>query len=93
VTEAVLLVVPLGARIEVVDAKAHPEQTAGAQRVVDDQRGDLGSLLWRAMSLADAAISFIFLYIILYLGIKQSTEIFPGDTEPCDQGPPGRIGI
>ena len=37
-SEAALLVDPLGARIEVVDAKAHPEQTAGAQRVVDDQR-------------------------------------------------------
>jgi len=60
VTEPILLVDPLGARIEVVDVKAHPKQTAGAQRLVDDQRCDLGSLLWRAMSLADAAISFIF---------------------------------
>jgi hypothetical protein len=44
VNESALLVDPLGARIEVVDAKAHPVQTAGAQRVVDDQLGDLGSV-------------------------------------------------
>ena len=44
VTESALLVDPLGTRIEVVDAKAHPVQTAGAQRIVDDQLGDLGSV-------------------------------------------------
>jgi hypothetical protein len=43
-SEAALLVDPLGSRIEVVDTKAHPVQTAGAQRVVDNQPGDLGSL-------------------------------------------------
>jgi hypothetical protein len=30
VTESALLVDPLGTRIEVVDAKAHPAQTTGA---------------------------------------------------------------
>src|SRR5665647_2148220 len=35
-SEAALLVDPLGARIEVVDPKAHPVQTARAQRVVDN---------------------------------------------------------
>jgi hypothetical protein len=44
VTESALLVDPLGTRIEVVDAKAHPVQTAGAQRIVDNQLGDLGSV-------------------------------------------------
>ena len=44
VTESALLVDPLGAGIEVVGAKAHPVQTAGAQCVVDDQLGDLGSV-------------------------------------------------
>src|SRR5665213_3849144 len=44
VTESALLIDPLRARIEVEDTKAHPVQTAGAQRVVDDQLGDLGSV-------------------------------------------------
>ena len=44
VTESALLVDPLGTRIEVVDAKAHPVQTAGAQRIVDDQPSDFGSI-------------------------------------------------
>ena len=44
VSESAFLVDPLDARIEVVDAKAHPVQTAGAQRVVDDELGDLGSV-------------------------------------------------
>jgi hypothetical protein len=35
-SEAALLVDPLGARIEVVDPKAHPVQTARAQRLVDN---------------------------------------------------------
>ena len=42
VTESALLVDLLCARIEVIEAKAHSVQTAGAQRVVDDQLGDLG---------------------------------------------------
>src|SRR5450631_978313 len=44
VNESALLIDPLGTRIEVVDAKAHPVQPAGAQRIVDDQLGDLGSI-------------------------------------------------
>ena len=44
VNESALLVDPLGTRIEVVDAKAHPVQAAGAQRIVDDHLGDLGSV-------------------------------------------------
>jgi len=43
-TESALLVDPPGTRIEVVDATAHPVQTAGAQRIVDDQLGDFGSV-------------------------------------------------
>ena len=44
VTESALLVDPPGTRIEVVDATAHPVQTAGAQRIVDDQPSDFGSI-------------------------------------------------
>ena len=44
VTETALLVDPLGARIEVVDAKAHPVQIEFTQCIVDDQLGDRGSL-------------------------------------------------
>lgn len=43
-SEAALLVDLPGTRIEVVDTKAYPVQTAGAQRVVGDQLGDLGSV-------------------------------------------------
>jgi len=39
VAESALLANPLGTRIEVVDAEAHPVQTAGAQRIVDHQLG------------------------------------------------------
>jgi hypothetical protein len=41
-TEAALLLDPLGPRIEVVDAKAHPVHTTGTQREVDNWPGVLG---------------------------------------------------
>ena len=44
VTESALLVDPLGTRVEVVDAKAYPVQSAGAYCIVDDQLGGFGSV-------------------------------------------------
>ena len=42
--EAALLIDPLGPRVEVIDTEAYPVQANGAQREVDDEPGDLGSV-------------------------------------------------
>jgi hypothetical protein len=42
--EAAFLIDPLGPRVEVIDTEAYPVQANGAQRVVDDEPGDLGSV-------------------------------------------------
>lgn len=43
-SEAALLIDPLSARIEVIDAKAHPVETAREQGIVDDKPGGLRSV-------------------------------------------------